>query len=178
MIYIETNRLRLRNVASKDAETMYDYRNNEICAKYQRGQVKDYEGIVALIEHHKDDVISVDAPFTVAVALKDTDEMVGEIVVMPNDGTISIGYTFSYKHHRKGYAFEALTVLITLLHECYPEWDFISFTEPQNEPSVALLKKLGYKDMGYVPSMESVVFGKWTNPETEAEIAEATNSAK
>ena len=68
--------------------------------------------------------------------------------------------------------------LIDLLHERYPEWDFISFTEPQNEPSMALLKKLGYKDMGYIPSMESRVFGKWTNPATETEIAEATNSVK
>ena len=38
---------------------------------------------------------------------------------------------------------------------------------------MALLKKLGYKDMGYIPSMESQVFGKWTNPATEAEIAQA-----
>ena len=104
--------------------------------------------------------------------------MVGEIVVMPNDGTISIGYTFSYKHHRRGYAFEALTALIDLLHERYTEWDFISFTEPQNEPSMALLKKLGYKDMGVIPSKESRVFGKWTTPATEAEITQATNSAK
>ena len=130
------------------------------------------------MECHKDDVLSVDAPFLVAVALKDTDEMVGEIVVMPSDGTISIGYTFSYKHHRRGYAFEALTALIDLLHERYSEWDFISFTEPQNEPSMALLKKLGYKDMGFIPSMESRVFGKWTTPATEAEIAQATNSTK
>ena len=104
-----------------------------------------------------------------------TDEMVGEIVVMPKDGTISLGYTFSYKHHRKGYAFEALTALINMLHKQYPEWDFISFTEPENEPSMALLKKLGYKDMGYIPSMESQVFGKWTTTATEAEIAQATN---
>lgn len=178
MIFMETNRLHLRNVVVKDAEIMYDYRNNEICARYQRGQVKDYDGIVNLVEYHKDDVLSVDAPFLVAVALKDTDEMVGEIVVMPNDGTISIGYTFSYKHHRRGYAFEALTALIDLLHERYSEWDFISFTEPQNEPSMALLKKLGYKDMGFIPSMESRVFGKWTTPATEAEIAQATNSTK
>ena len=173
MTFIETDRLLLRNVAAKDAEIMYDYRNNEICARYQRGQVKDHDGIVALVERRKDDVMSVDAPFMVAVALKGTDEMVGEIVVMPKDGTISLGYTFSYKHHRKGYAFEALTALIDLLHERYPEWDFISFTEPQNEPSMALLKKLGYKDMGYAPSMESQVFGKWTTPVTEAEIAQA-----
>lgn len=175
MIFIETARLILRNVAAKDADNMYDYRNNEICARYQRGQTKDYDGIVALVERRKNDVMSVDAPFMVAVALKETDEMVGEIVVMPKDGTISLGYTFSYKHHRKGYAFEALTVLINMLHEQYPEWDFISFTEPENEPSMALLKKLGYKDMGYIPTMTSQVFGKWTTPATEAEIAQAVN---
>ena len=173
MIFIETARLILRNVAAKDADNMYDYWNNEICARYQRGQTKDYAGIVALVERRKNDVMSVDAPFMVAVALKDTNEMVGEIVVMPNDGTISLGYTFSYKHHRKGYAFEALTALINMLHERYPEWDFISFTELENEPSMALLKKLGYKDMGYIPSMESRAFGKWTNPATEEEIAQA-----
>lgn len=175
MIFMETNRLILRNVAAKDAEIMHDYRNNEICARYQRGQTKDYDGIVALVERRKDDVMSVDAPFMAAVALKETDEMVGEIVVMPKDGTISLGYTFSYKHHRKGYALEALTALINMLHKQYPEWDFISFTEPENEPSMALLKKLGYKDMGYIPSMESQVFGKWTTTATEAEIAQATN---
>ena len=173
MTFIETNRLILRNVAAKDADNMYDYRNNDICARYQRGQTKDYNGIVALVERRKNDMVSVDAPFMVAVALKDTDEMVGEIVVMPKDGTISLGYTFSYKHHRKGYAFEALTALINMLHEQYPEWDFISFTEPENEPSMALLQKLGYKDMGYIPAMESRAFGKWTTPATEEEIAQA-----
>ena len=174
MTFLETDRLILRNVAAKDADIMYDYRNNEICARYQRGQTKDYEGITALVEKRKNDVVSVESPFMVAVAFKETDEMVGEIVVMPNDGTISLGYTFSYKHHRKGYAFEALTALVNLLHEQYPQWDFISFTEPENEPSMALLKKLGYKDMGYIPSMTSQVFGKWTTPATDAEIAQAT----
>ena len=173
MIFIETDRLILRNVLAKDADIMYDYRNNEICARYQRGQTKDREGIVQLIERRKDNVVAVDAPFMVAVALKGTDEMVGEIVVMPEGGTISLGYTFSYRHHRKGYAFEALTALIGMLHERYPEWDFISFTEPENEASMALLRKLGYKDMGYIPAMESQAFGKWTNPATEEEIRQA-----
>ena len=174
MRFLETTRLILRNVAAKDADIMYDYRNNEICARYQRGQTKDYDGIAQLVERRKNDVMSVDAPFMIAVALKETDEMVGEIVVMPNDGTISLGYTFSYKHHRKGYAFEALTVLIDMLHGRYPDWDFISFTEPENEPSMALLKKLGYRDMGYLPHRDSRVFGKWTTPETDAELAQLT----
>ena len=53
MIHIETSRLILRNVTAKDSETMFDYRNNEICAKYQRGQTKDLDGIRQLIEKRK-----------------------------------------------------------------------------------------------------------------------------
>ena len=174
MVFIETNRLCLRNVSLKDVDSIYDYRNNYICALYQRGQTKDYSGIISLVKRHTNDVISVDKPFMIAVALKDTDEMIGEIVVMPKDGTISLGYTIHYAHHRIGYAFEALSSIINMLHVQYPEWDFISFTDPANKPSMALLQKLGYKDMGYIPSMESQVFGKWNTPTTEKEIMQAT----
>ena len=173
MITFETERLRLRNVTANDADIMYDYRNNEICAQYQRGQTRDYDGITELLEKRKNDVISTDAPFLIAVALKNSNEMVGEIVVMPNEGTISLGYTFSYRHYRQGYAFESLSALIDMLHDRYPEWDFICFTEKENIPSMNLLKKLGFKDLGYAPSVESEVFGKWTTSATEAEIAEA-----
>lgn len=175
MVFIETQRLFLRNVMTKDIDIMYDYRNHKICARYQRGQTKDYDGLVALVQEHMNDVMSADCSFLVAVALKDTDVMVGEIIVMPEKGTISLGYTFSYKHHRKGYAFEALTALINVLHERYPDWEFISFTEPDNEPSIALLGKLGYRDFGYLPSKKSRVFGKWVTQGTEAEIEQAVH---
>ena len=174
MIFLETRRLHLRNVMSKDAAIMYDYLNNEICARYQRGQTKDLAGIEALIEKRKDGVISSREPCLLAVALKETDEMVGEIVVMPNEETFSLGYTFSYRHHRKGYGFEALSALTDVLHKQYPDWEFISFTDPENIPSMELLKKLGYQDMGYLPSRTSQVFGKWTKPETDAELASIT----
>ena len=41
VIFLETERLTLRNLLPQDAETMFDYRNNEICARYQRGQTRD-----------------------------------------------------------------------------------------------------------------------------------------
>lgn len=173
MIFLKTDRLVLRSLLPKDAAVMFDYRNNEICARYQRGQTKEEAGIAALVECHQDDAFSLGKPFMVAVALKGTDEMVGEIVVMPNEGTISLGYTFSYRHHRRGYAFEALTALTEALHSMDPRWDFICFTEPENQPSMALLRKLGFSDLGYAPAVESRVFGKWTTPETAAEIAQA-----
>lgn len=161
MTFLETERLILRQVKPEDAEIMYDYRNNEICARYQRDQTKDWEGIVRLVERRKRDILSTQAPAMVAVARKETDEMIGEIVVMPKDGAISLGYTFSYRHHRKGYAYEALSALTRLLHERYPDWEFISFVEPENRASIALLKKLGYQDLGYIPKLTSQAFGKW-----------------
>ena len=171
LIFMETDRLSLRNTMPRDAAVMFDYRNNELCTRYQRGQIKDYAGIAELIERRKNDVLSVNAPFMAAVARRETNEMIGEIVVMPKDNTISLGYTFSYRYHRQGYAFEALSALIDKLHSLGPEREFLCFTEPQNTASMGLLLKLGYRDLGYIPAMESQAFGRWTTPETEAEIA-------
>ena len=173
MIFFETKRLCLRNVTSDDVATMFDYRNNEACARYQRGQTKTYEGIAELARKRKSDKISTENPFFIAVALKATKEMIGEIVVMPAENTFSLGYTFSYKHHRQGYAFEALTALMDFLHGQYAEWEFICFTDPENQASMGLLNKLGYKNLGYLPSKDSQVFGKWITKNTEEEIAQA-----
>ena len=167
MISIDTKRLHLRNVSQNDVHVMFDYRNNEICARYQRGQIKDFGEILNLIEHRKNDELSIDLPCMIAVALKETSELIGEIIVKPKDNIISLGYTFSYKYHRQGYAFEALTILHEYLHKMAPELEFISFTECENIASIELLKKLGYKDLGYVPSMDSQAFGKWTTLVTE-----------
>ncbi len=45
MIIIETDRLVIRSLVETDVEVMYDYRNNEKCARYQRNQTKTIEGI-------------------------------------------------------------------------------------------------------------------------------------
>ena len=161
MIYIETDRLILRNTKAEDAQIMYDYRNNDTCARFQRGQTKDFPGITALVDRRRDDSINDQENFLIAVALKSSGQLIGEIVVMPNDGCFSIGYTFHYAYHRQGYAFEALSCLTELLHNEYPAMEFICFTEPENTASRRLLEKLGYRDMGYIQQVTSQMYGKW-----------------
>ena len=39
-----------------------------------------------------------------------------------------------------------------------------------------LLKKLGYRHMGYAPTMESEVFGKWLLPQVENELRAAVST--
>lgn len=165
MIYFETKRLILRNVQPEDVPVMYDYRNNPVCSRFQRGQSKTLPEITDLVDKRKSDSLQPESPALLAVALKESNEMIGEIVVMPNKPTLSLGYTFSYKHHRKGYAFESLSFLIDHLHNQLPGWEFICLVEPENLPSIALLKKLGYEDLGYAPKITSQVFGKWALPE-------------
>lgn len=165
MIFLETKRLYLRNTMAGDEDVMVDYRNNEICSRYQKGQVRDFHSISDLVFRHRNDTFSVDAPFMVAAALKESNEMIGEIVVRPKDNILFIGYTFSYKYHRQGYGFEALSACIHTLHTMAPGWEFVSFTHPQNAASIGLLQKLDYRDYGYISAVESQVFGKWIDPE-------------
>ena len=63
-----------------------------------------------------------------------------------------------------------------LLHARFPHWEFLCFTDPENTPSMALLTRLGCRDLGYVPAMDSRVFGKWVTGQTEAEIARAAGA--
>ena len=161
MTFLETERLILRQAKPEDAKVMHDYRNNEICSRYQRGQCKSLAEIEALIESRRADTLTNEQNCFISVSLRENHEMIGEIVVMPNDGCFSLGYTFSYRHHRKGYAYEALSALIQSLHGKYPDMEFISFTEPENAASIGLLKKLGYTDYGYIEKITSNMFGKW-----------------
>ncbi|MFC4805424.1 GNAT family N-acetyltransferase [Filifactor villosus] len=163
MIFLETKRLRLRNIEEKDLDIIYDYRNHELCSRYQRGQTKNREGLKKLISERKYGKISLEEGFILTIALKETDEMAGEVVVMPEENMISMGYTISYKHHRKGFAFEILSALIELLHEKYPHHGFICLVDPENIPSMELLKKLGYEDMGYEENTDSQIYGKWVS---------------
>jgi len=36
--------------------------------------------------------------------------------------------------------------------------------DPENMPSIGLLQKLGFEDLGYAPKITSQVFGMWAKP--------------
>lgn len=173
MIFMETDRLILRNVEPFDIDELYDYRNNIACSKYQRGQKRNYDDLVNLINERHNDTLELDSSKMIAVALKETNRLIGEIKIMPNLDTITLGYTFSYKIHRQGFAFEALSKLISYLHETYPTWDFVCFVDTNNIASKKLLEKLGYKKLGFLRSKNSEVFGKWLRETTKEELLKA-----
>ena len=100
MIFLETDRLHLRSVEAQDEGVMFDYRNDIRCSRYQRGQKRARHQIRELIGRREDDVLSDQANCMVVIALRVTGKMIGEIVVMPQHRTFSLGYTLHYAHHR------------------------------------------------------------------------------
>ena len=105
MIFLETKRLCLRNVQPKDAPIMFDYRNDQRCARYQRGQTKDLPGIEKLVADHQMDVLGTEENCLVAVADKQTDGMIGEIIVMPNDDCFSQLQCYIFLNNNKDWRF-------------------------------------------------------------------------
>lgn len=163
MTFLETERLRLRNWKETDIDELVCYRNDERCTRYQRGQLQARSDLSALIQRRMQDEFLPEGRKQLAIARKDTDELVGEMTIFIENRTITMGYTISAKYHRRGYAYEMLSAVIGLLHETYPDWEFLCFTEPENVASMNLLQKLGYEHLGYHADENAEMFGKWTN---------------
>lgn len=160
-VYFTTQRLALRNFAQKDLDALVDYRSNPICAKYQRGQFRDRENLAAFIERTRNDTLYAPGKKRLAIVLRATDEIVGDLFLEITESTISMGYTISYRFHRQGIAFELLSQLTEALHKKYPACELVGCVEPENAPSIALLQKLGFSDVGYFEKIESQVFSKY-----------------
>lgn len=158
MNFLETERLCLRNLRPEDAEILFEYRNHPLCAQYQRGQTRDLPGIRSLIERRSQDRLSPEAAALLGIARKEDGELIGEVVIMPDRDVITLGYTLSWRYHRRGYAFELLQEVISRLHRERPDLGFLCYTEPENLPSIGLLKKLGFRELGYSVQQASRVF--------------------
>ncbi len=164
MIFLETQRLILRNLQASDLEELYDYRNDDRCTRYQRGQMRERSDLAALIERRRADSFLPEGKKQLAIALKDG-TLIGEITIF-NEDVITMGYTLSYKHHRKGYACEMVSAIVKALHDAYPKKEFLCFVEPENVASIRLLEKIGYTKLGVDLKENALVFGLYSSPET------------
>lgn len=160
MTFFETERLCLRNFAPADLDELHDYRSSEICRRYQRGQACGREALCAMIEAHRQDTLAAPGQKRFAVAFKASGQLAGDVFIGIAPPTLSLGYTFSYKHHRQGYAYELLSALTDRLHALYPACELVGCVEPENAASIALLHKLGFASEGYEEKLASLIFSQ------------------
>lgn len=159
-VFLETNRLVLRNLKCEDLECLYEYRNNEDCSRYQRYSCKEKQALANLIDLHETDLLLSTVPEQhYAIALKD-DRIIGDLSYFhqEEERCVTLGFTISNRFWKRGYAYELLSFLIPMIRTAFSELDIVCLVDPENQNSIRLLKKLGFQEEAYYEAIHSILF--------------------
>lgn len=140
---IETRRCLIRNFEEKDINEFMSYRNDEFWMRHQgfKGLTKQEYKKVLLKE------FSLHEGNQLAIVLKDSGCLIGDIYLKQEADSLWFGYTISPLYARRGYAYEAVNGMITWIREKGIDKIFAA-TLPENIPSINLLKKLKFSFVG------------------------------
>ncbi len=144
---LNTKRLLLRLNNLKDAKDIFEiYGNKTVCdcsdlniqtsindaKRYVNNNLKNYH---------------LNKCYTFVVELKAENKVIGTVSIIEttyNYKIISIGYSFNPNYHNKGYATEALEVFLDFCFNTLKTERVEAKVLLNNEPSIKLLKKLGF----------------------------------
>ena len=160
MVYLETERLFLRNLEPSDAESISGYRNDEACRRYQRWKAFALPEVEAFIEKYQNVVFLSDRQEQhFEIALKDGLELIGELAYFYKPGDcITLGITVAPRFQRNGYACEMLREVIRSVRGKYPALDIVALIDKDNQKSLRLFEKLGFRQECYADSVASFVY--------------------
>ena len=149
-MYIQTERLILRNFVNGDLEMFLAYRNDPEVAKYQGWGIPfPREKGEAFVANMKEKVAPKQGGwFQFAIALKDTDELIGDLGCYIKEDDIRqarIGFTLAAKYWRKGYISEAIPHLLEYLFEDMDLHRIVADCDVDNIASYRTLEKLGFR---------------------------------
>lgn len=146
-IPFETQRCRIRPFEEGDIEAFMAYRNNLDWMQFQGFKGKKYlEYKAALLMQP-----NFNNGVQLAVVLRQTGELLGDLYLKLEKNTAWIGYTIAPQFARQGFAFEVVTQLLLELKQAGLTL-VKAEVEEQNLASIALLKKLEFTQFGTVGS--------------------------
>lgn len=164
-VRLETERLILRRFADSDLEPFLAYRNDPEVARYQSWESCTEREATAMIEELKS--LQPGTPgewFQFAVESKETVLLVGDCALkVDEDGRqAEVGFTLSREHQGKGYAAEAVSCLLDYAFGDLGLHRVVAITDQENEPSFALLERLGMRQEGQF--VQNAWFkGRWSS---------------
>ena len=146
-IPFETQRCRIRPFEEGDIEAFMAYRNNLDWMQFQGFKGKKYLEYKAALLMQPNFNNGVE----LAVVLRQTGELLGDLYLKLEKNTAWIGYTIAPQFARQGFAFEVVTQLLLELKQAGLTL-VKAEVEEQNLASIALLKKLEFTQFGTVGS--------------------------
>ncbi len=163
---LETKRLVLEKLEMKHDKAFYSYRSDVETNKYQGWIPYALEDCQHFIKNRIAKEFNEPGTwYQFAIILQDSNEMIGDFGVHFLDGDehqVEIGCTINKKHHRKGYAKEAASAIITHLFCNLKKHRIIASVDPLNTPSILLIEKLGFRKEAHFK--ESILInGQWVD---------------
>lgn len=140
MLPIETDRLRLRRLLTRDIPALVAYRSDKRVARLQSWESMSLEEAEKLVNAEGE--LGDDGRWVqIAIALKDTDALLGDIGTFVNGDTAEIGFSLAPDAQDHGYATEACRAVIDLLF-ALGLCRIIAIVDARNGAAIALLERL------------------------------------
>ncbi len=148
LLPIATERLTLRRFHLGDLEAFMSYRSDPEVGRYQGwSPMSESEARAFVDEQARQPFGRPGEWLQIALALKDTDRLVGDIgahTPTTGLGTVEIGYTLARGEWGRGYATEAVRAFLEAVFERTPIRQCEATADARNMASIALLGRLGF----------------------------------
>ncbi len=162
---VETERLLLRPFAAGDFDAVFAMQSRPDVARYLYWEARTEAEVRTALEkkiagvaiHSEGDVLFL------AAVLKTTNELVGDVVlewVSQQHRTGEVGYIVHPDHQGRGYATEAVGVLLRVAFDELDLHRVVGRVEARNAPSARVLEKLGMRREAHLVENEYVK-GEW-----------------
>lgn len=145
---LKTERLLIRLLESKDAETFFRYRTLPEVYKYQSWVPESLESIRDFAISNSTAPSFQPGTWTQLALVKEVDDvLVGDLAIcLKDDGAqAEIGFSIMPEYQGKGYALEAVKCLLTHLFYNVGLHRIFASVDPDNNRSIQLLNKLGFR---------------------------------
>lgn len=139
---VETERLILRNFREGDADALHAYLRSPVSGCFLSLTLADRDAALADAAKRATD------DGQIAVCLKDTDRLVGDLFAHREEDTVSVGWNFNPRFWGKGYALEAARALFAHLFDDTGARRLYAYVEDHNLSSRRLCERLGMRQEG------------------------------
>lgn len=139
-------RIRLRPLRADDLDAFHAYRRDPEVARLQGWEPASRQAAAQFIERNASAAAAVPGRWVqFAIALSSSDLLVGDlgVHVSPDQTTAEFGITITPAVQGKGFATEAIGVLLTLLFSTTPVAEVVACTDARNAPCIAALRRAG-----------------------------------
>jgi RimJ/RimL family protein N-acetyltransferase len=150
---IETARVRLRRFQDGDLAAFLAYRNDPDVARYQSWDtITEEEARAFIAEMQTLEPGQPGWPFQFAVALRATDALIGDIMLLRQDDDDrlgEIGYSFAPEYQGQGFATEAVRAVLAYAFDTLGLHRVHAVADCRNLASVRLMERVGMRREGH-----------------------------